>query len=89
MPYCGLHLEDVALTPHKNHILWDTAKACLFHFSTCWNIVFTWDASGRGVCKHDMWQYLRGIFLFCVGIERPLSYLHHSKGNPKAYMPWQ
>ena len=52
MPYCGLHLGDLALTPPPSIEItsfWDTAKGILYHFSMCWNVVSTWDASGRGV----------------------------------------
>ena len=89
MPYCGLHLGDLALTPplHRNHILLGYRKGhtvsffhvleCSFHMGCKWS----W--------RMREWQYLRGKQSLCARIECPLWYLQHSKGNPKAYVPWQ
>ena len=50
---------------------------CSFHMGCKWS----W--------RMREWQYLRGKQSLCARIECPLWYLQHSKGNPKAYVPWQ
>jgi hypothetical protein len=57
------------------------------YLSWCRNVVSTWDTSGLTECEHDMWQKLRGKWLFCVGIESPLQYLSMNKWWAKNSSP--